>query len=123
MTEVRSGTFKECQFPFVLLNQTFNECTNILSVNQETGKITTVDEPWCSTKVDPKTYKHIEGGSYYGDCPRNCHAQEAKRGYYSFKNFIGFFFKFDFLQQAATQRILTLVVGNLILSKINVEPG
>ena len=81
VTEVRSKTRKPCQFPFVLLNKTFNECTDILSINPETGKITTVDEPWCSTKVDPKTYKHIEGGSYYGNCPRNCQAQEAKEGY------------------------------------------
>ena len=50
MTEVRSGTRKPCQFPFVLLNQTFNECTNILDVDLNTGKITTVDELWCSTK-------------------------------------------------------------------------
>ena len=80
MTEVRSKARKPCQFPFVLLNQTFNECTNILSVNQETGKITTIDEPWCSTKVDPKTKKHIEG--YYGDCPSTCQAQDPRTGMY-----------------------------------------
>ena len=83
VTEVRSGTRKPCQFPFVLLNQTFNECTNILSVNQETGKITTVDEPWCSTNVDPQTKKHIEGGSYYGDCPSNCQAHDPRTGIYA----------------------------------------
>ena len=29
-------------------------------------------DPWCSTKVDPSNNHHIEGGSYYGDCPSNC---------------------------------------------------
>ena len=84
MTEVRSKTKKPCQFPFVLdvLNQTFNECTDILGVDPKTGKITTVDELWCSTKVDPQTKKHIEGGSYYGDCPTNCHAQDPNTGTY-----------------------------------------
>ena len=80
MNEVRSGIRKPCQFPFVLLNKTFNECTDILSINPETGKITTVDEPWCSTNVDPQTKKHIEGGSYYGDCPSNCQAQYPRTG-------------------------------------------
>ena len=84
MTEVRSGKRKPCQFPFVLFNQTFNKCTNVLSVNQETGKINTVDEPWCSTNVDPKTKKHIEGGSYYGDCPSNCNVKDPKTGMYLF---------------------------------------
>ena len=92
VTEVRSKTRKPCQFPFVLLNQTFNECTNILSVNQETGKINTVDKPWCSTNVDPQTKKHIEGGNFYGDCPSSCQAQDPRTGDYSFKDFIEIFF-------------------------------
>ena len=90
MTEVRSKTRKPCQFPFILLNQTFYECTNILSVNQETGKINTVDKPWCSTNVDPQTKNHIEGGSYYGDCPSSC--QAPRTGDYLFKDFIEIFF-------------------------------
>jgi hypothetical protein len=90
VTEVRSGTRKPCQFPFVLLNQTFNECTDILGVDPKTGKITTVNELWCSTNVDPQTKKHIEGGSYYGDCPSSC--QAPRTGDYLFKDFIEIYF-------------------------------
>ena len=71
VTEVSSESRKPCQFPFVLLNKTFNACTNIEGYT-DTGELTFLKDPWCSTKVDPSNNNHFEGSGYYGECPSNC---------------------------------------------------
>ena len=50
---------KSCKFPFVYKQITFNACTTL---DSEDGT------PWCSTKVDQRTRKHIEREGAYGEC-------------------------------------------------------
>ena len=50
---------KSCKFPFVYKQIIFNACTTL---DSEDGT------PWCSTKVDQRTRKHIEREGAYGEC-------------------------------------------------------
>ena len=62
--EKASNSFKDCQFPFIFKGITFYGCTK-----KDVGNN---DSPWCSTKVDPVTKKHISGQSFFGDCSSSC---------------------------------------------------
>ena len=58
VNEIASNLTKPCQFPFIYENQTFYGCTRF----GQNGN------PWCSTKINPLTYDHIDGKNFYGYC-------------------------------------------------------
>ena len=67
MREVASGQSKPCIFPFVFENKVHYGCTT------DGAK-----EPWCSTNVIDT--KHVTGGEFYGDCPKEqCPMEEATK--------------------------------------------
>jgi len=59
--EENSSLLKSCKFPFIYKDNAYYGCTTVDGVN---GKA------WCSTKIDPLTNEHVEGG-YRGDCPNS----------------------------------------------------
>ena len=68
--EQKSGELKKCEDVFVYENQTYYGCT---TEDSENG------EAWCSTKVDPRTYEHINGTGFFGYC-RKSKCMMAEKG-------------------------------------------
>ena len=68
--EQKSGELKPCEDVFVYENQTYYGCT---TEDSENG------EAWCSTKVDPRTYEHINGTGFFGYC-RKSKCMMAEKG-------------------------------------------
>jgi len=64
--EVRTETFKPCQFPFVWNGETYYSCTN-KTARFGNGEFK-YGNPWCSTKTDPITNEHVANRRFHGDC-------------------------------------------------------
>ena len=64
--EKKSGLSRPCQFPFIYLNRTFNGCTTIINIDEDTGEYVH-GEPWCSTRTNRSNH-HIPRRGFFGDC-------------------------------------------------------
>ena len=72
VTEKASNEIKPCLFPFIFGSKTYYGCTT-------DGIPTNVENPWCSTNVDPTDRSHVIGGDYYGNCPTTSKKEDVAK--------------------------------------------